>query len=61
MHCKISVALARYTRSLHSLEQLIIKKKNWATRELNFQNDYKTFKQATGTMIPLVYVGSIVI
>ena len=25
------------------------------------QNDYKTFKQTTGTMIPLVYVGSIVI
>ena len=25
------------------------------------QNDCKTFKQATGTMIPLVYVGSIVI
>ena len=23
--------------------------------------DYKTFKQTTGTMIPLVYVGSIVI
>ena len=22
------------------------------------QNDYKTLKQATGTMIPLVYVGS---
>ena len=25
------------------------------------QGDYKTFKQATGTMILLVYVGSIVI
>ena len=25
------------------------------------ENDYKTFKQATGTMILLVYVGSIVI
>ena len=24
-------------------------------------NDYKTFKQTTGTMIPLVYIGSIVI
>jgi len=29
--------------------------------EVFILNDYKTFKQTTGTMIPLVYVGSIVI
>ena len=29
--------------------------------EILFYSDYKTFKQATGTMILLVYVGSIVI
>ena len=28
---------------------------------VEIQNDYKTFKHATGTMILLVYVGSIVI
>ena len=30
-------------------------------RERAIKIDYKTFKQTTGTMIPLVYVGSIVI